>query len=317
MTSSFGRARLLVNPRAGRGSVKEAWPAITRALDEVRVEHDVTFTERPGHATDTARAAVAHGCRFIAAVGGDGTVHEVVNGMMEEHQPGLVLGVVPSGSGCDFARTFGIPQDPAAAVRHLAGDGLWGALDVGRVHYKTFGGEERARWFVNIAEAGIGADVVVTAAKMTSRLGARAYRLAALKAIATFRPARVRLSMHGRKARGVKTGTQPGEMTHDGRFTMVVVANGQFFGGGLRVAPRAIPSDGMFDLLTGEGSKLDALRALRKMPSGTHVPDRSFGEYLADRVELGDGFMIEADGEALGRTPARFEIVPGAISLKI
>jgi YegS/Rv2252/BmrU family lipid kinase len=317
MSSPFGRARIVVNPRAGKGTVAGAWPSIERVLRDGGVEYDVTFTERTGHGVEIARAAVSHGSRFVVAVGGDGTVHEVVNGIMDAGERDVVLGVVPSGSGCDLARTFGLPQSSVDAARHLLGDGLWGRLDIGRVSYRTTEGDPAASWFVNIAEAGIGADVVLSAAKMTSRFGPRAYRLAALKAIATFRPARARLAMHGRRARGVTVGTPLDDVSHEGRFTMVVVANGQFFGGGLRVAPRAIPSDAMFDVLAGEGTKLDALRALRKMPSGTHVPHRTFAEYLADRVELGEGFSVEADGEALGRTPATFEIVPEALALKI
>ena len=292
-----------------------------RVLGDGGIEHTASFTQRPGHATEIVRDAIAGGARFFAAMGGDGTVHEVVNGMMTESGPaasGLVLGLLPSGSGCDFARTFGLPQEPAAAAAHLLGDGLWGTLDVARVRYRTFDGEPGARWFVNIAEAGIGARVVVTAARMPRRFGGRAYRLAALKAIATFKPLAAHIAMNGRKAHG-KTGTALGPLEHDATVTMVVVANGQFFGGGLRVAPRAIPSDAMLDVLVGEGSKWAAVSALRKMPRGAHVPDPAFTEYLADRVQI-DGeraLMIEADGEPLGTTPASFDLVPDAIALKI
>jgi YegS/Rv2252/BmrU family lipid kinase len=314
--------RVIVNPRAGRGSIERSWPSVDAVLEEHGLERDVVFTTARGHAERIARAAIEEGCRFVVAVGGDGTVHEVVNGMMSDDGPrarDAVLGVLPSGSGCDFARTFGLPQDPFAAARHLAGDTLWGRLDIGRVRYRDADGAERARWFCNIAEAGIGAQVVVSAAKMPRWLGGRAYRLAALRGIAKFKPRDARIAMNGRKARGVKAGTPFGDVTHDARVTMFVVANCQFFGGGLRVAPRAIPSDAMLDVLVGEGSKWEAVKALQKMPAGSHVPDATISEYLvaSARIESDLPLEVEADGEPLGTTPASFDIVADAIALKI
>lgn len=312
---------LIANPRAGRGAVQQALPRVQEALEQ----HGLTFrlvpTERPGHATEIARAAVREGARLVVALGGDGTIHEVVNGMMGDDgpvNPDAMLGILPSGTGCDTAKTFGIPTDPVAAVRHLAGDRTWGRLDVGRIRYRTFDGQDASRWFINIAEAGIGAHVVAAAARMPAWLGGRVYRLAALRGIATFKPQQARLAMNGRLSRR-KVGTPVEPVEHAGTVTMVVVANCQFFGGGLRVAPRAIPSDAMLDVLVGEGSKWDAVRALQKMPSGLHVPSQTISEYLVDRLDL-DGpepLLLEADGEPLGTTPATFDLVPAAIPLKI
>lgn len=322
MTSSpFGPIRLIVNPRAGRGAMAAALPKVEQVLAEEELTYELVRTEGPGHAQELARAAVADGVRFIVAAGGDGTVHEVVNGMMDEEgplDPEAMLGIVPSGTGADFVRTFGIRQDPAAAARGLAGKTVWGKLDIGRVSYLDAEGERRRRWFVNIAEAGIGAQVVRSAARMPGWLGGRAYRLAALAGIVRYKPVEVSVLMHGRKARGVRPETPLEECTHAGVATMVVIANGQFFGGGLRVAPRAIPSDAMFDVLFGEGTKMQAVTALRKMPLGAHVPADTMAEYLADRVTLEgtDPVWIEADGELLGTTPASFDLVPAAIPLK-
>jgi YegS/Rv2252/BmrU family lipid kinase len=313
---------MIVNPRAGRGMTAERLPAVEDVLRAAELEYEVAQTDGPGHARELAREAVTAGRLFIVAVGGDGTVHEVVNGMMGEDGPlvpELVIGVVPSGSGCDFVRTFGLPQDPVDAARALDGKNLWGALDIGRVRYRGIDGQEESRWFANIAEAGIGADVVVSAAKMPRRLGGRAYRLAALKAILKFKPVDGHLDMNARKARGVRPDTPLDQLSHTGTLTMVVVANCQFYGGGLRVAPRAIPSDGMLDVLVGEGTKWDCVRALQKMPRGEHVPSTVFTEYLADKVAL-DGIkplQIEVDGEPIGTTPAVFDLARAAIRLKV
>jgi len=313
---------MIVNPQAGRGAIGRALPRIKEVVEQEELEYDIVETSTPGHAEELARTAVQSGIMFVVAVGGDGTVHEVVNGLMGDDGPlvpDVVLGVVPSGSGSDFIKTFGLPTVPEEAARNLAGKNVWGALDIPRIRYRGKNGKEEVRWFVNIAEAGIGAHVVVSAAKMPRRLGGRAYRLAALRAIIAYKPQIAHLEFNGRKGRGVRPDTplEPGK--HSGTITMVVIANGQFYGGGLRVAPRAIPSDGMLDVLVGEGTKRDALRALQKMPMGAHVPSKIFSEYLVDTLAL-DGpepMLIEADGEPLGTTPAHFDLVRGAIRLKV
>ena len=313
---------MIVNPQAGRGAIGRALPRIKEVVEQEELEYDIVETTAPGHAQDLAREAVQSGILFVVAVGGDGTVHEVVNGLMGDEGPlvpEVVLGIVPSGSGSDFIKTFGLPTVPEEAARNLAGKNVWGALDIPRMRYRNNDGKEVSRWFVNIAEAGIGAHVVVSAAKMPRRFGGRAYRLAALRAIVAYKPQVAHLDFNGRKGRGVRPDTplEPGK--HDGTITMIVVANCQFYGGGLRVAPRAIPSDGMLDVLVGEGTKRDALRALKKMPMGEHVPSKIFSEFLVDRLTL-DGpepMLLEADGEPLGTTPAHFDLVRGAIRLKV
>jgi YegS/Rv2252/BmrU family lipid kinase len=319
-TSPFGPIKLIVNPRAGRGSIGKQLGAISDALRDEDLTHEVALTDGPGHATALTRTALADGYRFIASVGGDGTVHEVVNGLMDDDGPleaDAVLGVIPSGTGCDFARTFGIRQNPVEAARGLSGTKLWGTLDIPRITYRDASGEPATRWFVNIAETGIGVAVVRSAARMPRWFGGRAYRLAALRGIISFAPQEVSVRMNGRKARGRRDAPME-DTAHAARVTMVVIANGQFFGGGLRVAPRAIPSDGLLDVLVGEGTKLQALTALRKMPLGAHVPAETFSEYLADRIEL-EGtapVWIEADGEVLGTTPASIDVVAGALQMK-
>lgn len=322
MSSPFGPMKIIVNPRAGNGAVERGWPAIKSFLDGEQLEHDVTFTEEPGHATALAREAIGAGCGFVVAVGGDGTVHEVVNGMMGEEaplNPEAILGVVAAGSGSDFVRTFGMSPHPAEAAKHLGGKTVWGRLDIGRIRYRDPDGADATRWFVNIAEAGIGANVVRAASKMTKRHGGRAYRIAALRGVLTARAHECLVVMNGRKARGVPRDTPLDELRWAGEVTMLVVANCQFFGGGLRVAPRAIPSDAMLDVLIGHGTKMQAVRALKRMPRGEHVPDETIGEYLADRlvIEGSEAIPVEADGEFLGTTPATIELAVAAIPLKI
>ena len=323
MPSPFGRAHIIINPRAGRGAVERGWPAVRGVLDEGGVEHDVTITEQPGHATEAARRAIDSGCTFVVAVGGDGTVHEVVNGLMDAEgplNPAAVLGVVAAGSGCDFVKTFGLPQDPADAARHLLGDNLWGKIDVGRIRCTGRDGAPHTRWFANIAEAGIGAEVVDAASRMPKFLGGSVYRLAALKTIARFKPKSAQIRMRGRTTRG-KHGEDEtlADIDHDGTFSMLVVANGQFFGGGMQVTPRAVPGDGLFDVQISHGPRGESVKAMQKMFRGQHIPSPYIKEFLAARVavEGNDPVLIEADGEVVGTTPATFDIVPDAIPMKV
>jgi diacylglycerol kinase (ATP) len=323
MPSPFGRAHIIINPRAGRGAVERGWPEVKRVLDEGGVDHDVTITERPGHATEAARRAIDAGCTFVVAVGGDGTVHEVVNGLMNEEgprNPATVLGVVAAGSGCDFVKTFGLPQDPAEAARHLLGDNLWGKIDVGRIRCTGRDGGPHTRWFANIADAGIGAEIVDATTRMPKFLGASVYRLAALKGIATFKARPAHIVMNGRATAGKHREDETlAEVSNDGVFSMLVVANGQFFGGGMRVAPRATPGDGLFDVQISHGPKGESVKAMQKMFKGEHLPSPFIKEFLATSVTVDghDRILIEADGEVVGTTPATFDIAPDAIPMKV
>lgn len=322
MSSPFGPMRVIINPRAGRGAVERGWPDAKAVLDHAGIDYRVTVTDQAGHATRAARDALASGEKFVVAVGGDGTVNEVINGLMGSDgvaDPDAVLGVVAAGSGCDFVKTFGLSQDPATAAKNLLGGGLWGQIDVARVRFTAADGSQQTRWFGNIAEAGLGADVVAAAAKMPKWLGGTVYKLAAVKEIARHEPFAARVTMHGRKARGLPVDAPLGDVEWEGEMTLLVVANCQFFGGGMKVAPRAIPGDGMLDVQIATGSKSDAMKVMQKIAKGQHIPNKGILEFLATSVTL-EGpkpILIEADGEVLGTTPATFDVVPAALKMKV
>lgn len=270
------------------------------------IEFDLYLTERRGHAAQIARDSIEAGSRFVVAVGGDGTIHEVVNGMMGEGgpvNPEAVLGVVSAGSGADFIRTFGLPAQPEYAVQHLRGDNVFD-IDVGKVTYYRDRASRR-EYFPNIAEAGFGADVAARAVRLPRRLGRLRYLASFFLTLGTFsiRPARLLLD----------------DRTYEGPITNLVVANCQFLGGGMRIAPKAVPDDGRFDVLVIHGTKKDYVYNSKKVFSGEHLPSPVIKEYYASRVEITAErpLRIEADGEILGFTPAVFEIVPKALRLKI
>lgn len=309
MTSPFGPMTIVTNPRAGRGR-NAALPRLTAALDELGLEHEVELTRRPGEAVALAREAVTErGRRFIVALGGDGTVHEVVNGLVdaERGEPvadDLVLGVVAGGSGCDFIRTFGLDRAPERAARHLAGSELF-PIDLGRVRLTGPDGRERVRLFANIAEAGYGGLVTDRANRLPRFLGKSRYLLAIFAAIRSFELVEASVTVdHTSVAEEISN---------------LVVANGQFFGGNLKVAPRALPDDGIFNVQIWQGEVKDVFVKTPRIRHGEHLGDADVREYQSSRVEIeaSDPLLIEADGEVLGSTPASFDLLPRVLSLKV
>ena len=308
MTSPFGPLVVIANPRAGRGQVDAALPQVENVLRNLDLGYRIVRTTHPGHAAEAAREALLAGERFLVAAGGDGTVHEVVNGMISDGRPiapDAVLGVVAAGSGCDFVRSFGLPGDAVQAARHLAGDRVR-AIDVGSVTC-TDGDALTTRYFVNIAEAGLGGAVVARAAglKRVGRfLGSARYATGFWLALPGFRPAAVQIQADGQAF---------GWQAYN-----VVVANCRFYGGGMQISPKSDPSDCLLDVLVMAGPKSDAFTTLPKVYRGTHLPHRNIAELRAGQVLLDadQPFLVEADGEILGTTPARFGVIPEAIRLK-
>jgi diacylglycerol kinase (ATP) len=305
----LGKPLLIANPAAGlaRGA---ALARLQAALDELRVEHDVVVTSRRGHATELARRAVEQeGRTYLVAVGGDGTVHEVVNGLVDAGTGQLrgddpVLGVVGNGSGCDLVRTFGLDRSPEVLARHLASDATM-RIDLGRVRFVDRAGAPAAAVFANIAEAGFGGSVVSAAARLPRRLGPSRYVVGIVAAWGRFRRVTTSVTVDG------------GERTDP--LCNVVVANGQFFGGGLLVAPRAMPTDGRFNVQTWGGTPTDVLRAGRLLRTGRHLarPDVREWQSAEVTVDAAEPLPVEADGEMLGRTPASFDVLPSVLRFKL
>jgi diacylglycerol kinase (ATP) len=303
MTSPFGPLVLIANPNAGRGTVDKALPRIESVLKQANLDYRIVRTTHPGHATEAARLALRDGERYLVAVGGDGTVHEVVNGMISGGGPvaaDAVLGVVAAGSGCDFVRSFGLPPDAEQAAARLAGDRVR-PIDVGTVTCA----DGNTRCFVNIAEVGLGAAVVAKAAGLGRFLGGARYAAGFWLTLPRFHPAAVRLDANGQYRAW--------------RAFNVVVANCRFYGGGMQISPNSDPGDCLLDVLVMTGPKSDSFTTLPKVYKGAHLPHRNIAELRAAQlsIEAEPYFQVEADGELLGTTPASFGIIPGAIRLKV
>ena len=306
MTSPFGDLVVIANPRSGRGRVGKELPELERQLNARRFRFRIVEANEPGHATAIARDALRGGDRFVVAVGGDGTVHEVVNGMIEDGRAvadDAILGVVPAGAGCDFVRTFGLPQDVVRAVRHLDGDRLY-PIDVARLDY-THDARTVTRYIPNIAQAGLGGAVVARAERLPRWLGRSRYFWGFWLGIRTYRPCTITIRADRKE--------------FEGRANNVVVANGQFSGGGMKISPRSYPGDGLLDVQISTGSKSEAFTMIPKFYKGEHVPHPHIKEMRGRTitVDAERPLPIEGDGKVLGTTPATFTVLPEIISLKI
>jgi diacylglycerol kinase (ATP) len=308
---TLGSVLLVANPRAGHGA-RAVVDRLVAALDAQGIRPELAVTSGPGDATRVATEAALAGTGMVIAVGGDGTVHEVVNGLVDATsgaargpvEGGTVLGVVPAGSGCDLVRTFGLDRPPEVLAAHLATDATH-RIDLGRMTLSDPQGRPVIRLFVNVAEVGFGGAVAVAAQRLPARLGPRRYRLGIVAAWGSFRRVPMILEHDGGR--------------FEGDLCNVVVANGQFFGGGLKVAPRSLPDDGRFDLQAFGGTVTDVVRAGRQLRDGSHLQRDDVRSWPTAKVSV-DGVRpmpVEADGELIGRSPVRFEILPRALRLKV
>ncbi|HET7228476.1 MAG TPA: diacylglycerol kinase family protein [Longimicrobium sp.] len=290
----------IVNPTAGRGAARRAWSTVHAVLGEAGAEVEMVETTGRGHAMQLAEAAVRAGWPAVVALGGDGTVHEVANGLLRASEglaeTAAALGVVPVGSGNDFALLAGLSRDPARAARALlAGERR---VDVGRA------GE---RWFTNGVGVGLDARVAVEANRNRRLRGMGIYLWALAKVLRSFRPPVIRVE------------TDEGEVI-ERPLTLVTVGNGGRHGGGFWICPGAVIDDGLLDVCVCDGlSRLQILNFLPKTIRGTHVGASCVHMRRVRHVRITSDtpLPVHADGEILAEDARELDIsiFPGRLRL--
>ncbi|HSW58011.1 MAG TPA: diacylglycerol kinase family protein [Dehalococcoidales bacterium] len=300
------RIKVIVNPAAGANSTQQKWPGIQRLLKSLGLIYEFQFTEGRGHGIELSRKAAEDGYQNLVAVGGDGTVHEVTNGIMQtSNAQNTHLGIICTGTGSDLARTLGITHDVATACSRLA-ENRRQIIDLGLVTY-TLNGKVEQRYFVNGAGIGFDATVVAATNRIPKFLGDFSYLLGLLLTFLTYRNKPVTYQI-GEK----------GEVTS--RMLSLVVANGEYFGGGMHIAPQAKTDDQQFDIVAlGNFGKIELIRNLSKVYKGTHLshPKVHMEKNTSIRVQSKHRMMVQADGELLGEGPAEFKLIPSALCLAI
>lgn len=328
------RTFVVANPLAGAGQVKKEWVRIERMLQAKLPEVDFAFTEGPDHATLLTREALRDGWEMVVAIGGDGTFNEAVNGFFEKSDApeefhrdedgwvrpreaasfepinsDAVMGLLPMGTGGDFRKSVGITEELAANIDRLGGDETR-PCDVGQLVYIDHDGRLASRAFINIASCGFSGKVDKVVNNMWKGLGGpMSFQVASTWA-------------------WLRWNNQPLEILFDdddkvtGDFFMVAVANGEYFGGGMHVAPQARIDDGKFEVVVlGDLSKWESAILMPRIYAGRHFEFEDASRREARRVQMratGDEpVLIDLDGEQPGRLPALYQMHPGAIRLKI
>jgi YegS/Rv2252/BmrU family lipid kinase len=302
---------LVVYTHSAGGKTERRWPQLRATIHENFGPFEERFTRSAGEATELTRQALRDGAGLIVAVGGDGTVNEVVNGFFDGDKPvrsDAAFGILPAGTGGDFIKSLGIPKDLAAAASAMK-RAQPRSIDVGRLSFVDNEGQPRVRHFINIASFGIGGVVDRNVNQSSKALGGTiSFAIATLKAGLTYKNPSVNLSLDGAAAK-------------EGRIYNVAVANGRYFGGGMKVAPDAALDDGWFDVITMGDFKFGDL-VLRGMDiyTGKHLtnPKVSFARARKIEARASDGVevLLDVDGEQPGRLPATFELVPGALKVR-
>ena len=290
--------KVLVNPRAGDRLRLE--DRTREALAAFGVDAEIETPNSAGAMRDSALAAAEEGWTRFAVVGGDGTLNVVVDGLMQKEwkQPPTVA-LLPSGTGSDFARTFALPQNMEKAAAHLVGERTY-PVDVGIAE-----GSWGTRAFVNEVQAGLGAATADISERLPRRIGAAKYQIAFWSTLPRFASAQVKV--------------EAGRRSYEGPALAVIAANGQFFGGGLNIAPRASLRDGKLDIQAFDVRRRNAVPLFQKIKVGAHVSHPGVHRMQSAEVSIESEipWPVEADGEPLGSTPLKARLIENAIEFKI
>lgn len=287
----------IVNPVAGHGRSLRIFNRLQAVLDRVASLRSVVWTTQgPGHARELAERAGLEGYERVVAVGGDGTVHEAINGLMglkPELRQRVAFGVVPAGSGNDFSRNLGVPTDAGALATVLA-SGVASPVDVGSVN---------GHYFANVAGVGFDAEVAALANRIPKYVpGTLTYVICALAQLALYKNAAVRLYLDGKLI--------------ERRILLVAVGNGAHYGGGMMICPGARMNDGKFRVVVaGDLSRAGVLRTLPQVYSGRHLHNPLVEVYDAQevRVEAERPLTVQADGEIVATSPTTIQLIPMAL----
>jgi YegS/Rv2252/BmrU family lipid kinase len=306
-TSDQNEWLVIVNPNAGNGKGKKDWARISELLNEEGLPFAVRFTEKKGHAIDFTSEGIKAGFRKIITVGGDGTLNEVVNGVIsnDECPPyDILLALIPVGTGNDWGRMFGIPLDYKKAIKIISENKLM-QHDAGLVSFFD-GAVQKKRYFINIAGLGFESVVVrrTNIQKDKGHSGKLIYFYNLLMSLISYKNTRAELIIDGEKI--------------DADVFSLNVGNGRYCGGGMRQTPDALPDDGILDVTVINGiGKFEIIRNLKILYDGTILSHPKIDGYKCKNIKVSSDqvLYVEADGESLGHTPAEFSIIPACIKI--
>jgi YegS/Rv2252/BmrU family lipid kinase len=301
-----GEMVFIVNPKAATGAVGKQWPRIEALCRDRLGDFRWLATSGPGQAREFARQEVLGGKRLIVCVGGDGTLNEIVNGVMNNHgpiRPEVSIGFIPYGTGCDFRRTLGIPGDPGGAVELLV-RGRAQSIDLGRLSYVDHEGRREIRYFHNVTSFGLGGEVNKRVNGSGKTMGGFfSFLKATLLSLLLYDKKRIHLRVDGVFDETVLTWN-------------IAVANGKYHGGGMCVAPGAGVGDGLFEVtIVGDLSLAEIFYHFPKLYRGRIAEVKKVRILAGKKIEAfsKQPVLLDVDGEQPGRLPVTIDMVPGAL----
>ncbi|HQU82845.1 MAG TPA: diacylglycerol kinase family lipid kinase [Pyrinomonadaceae bacterium] len=306
---------IIVNPKSAAGATESRWAEIAADFRTHFGAFQVAFTKKHGDGIALAKRGAEQGRKFIIACGGDGTINEVANGILESNAE-IELGILPSGTGGDFRKTLGMPTEIRETARALR-DGKTKKIDVGRVTFENFQNEKVSRYFLNVASFGLSASIIENV-KSTTALkwlphdlirGKASFALSTLQEVLDLEFKTVRVKMDEKEEKQLNT-------------INFCVCNSRFFGGGMKIAPNAKINDGFFDIVNiGDIKTAKILLNAYTLYLGTHLTLPEVKSTLAKEIEVFPGsdkeIKIEVDGELPGKLPAKFEILPEFLKVRV
>ena len=302
--------QIVVNPTAGSGKAGEIGAIIFQKIKSISDSKiNLALTEKKNDATDITREAILKGAGLIIAVGGDGTINEVVNGFFKDNEPLnplCELGIINCGTGGGYARTLGIPKNLEQQIELVLRPERMD-LDIGRISYQDFSGNPSIRLFVNECQVGIGSKVASAVGKNYKIFGGTlAFGIMATVQAILIKPLSLNLGYDNEPVRNLS-------------LIGLVVGNGIECAGGMKLTPDAKLNDGLFDVLSmHEMSTIQRLVNLSKVYSGAHIHSPCFSVKRCKTIYIGSDHKVtlEADGEVLGYSPFEISILPSAIRIK-
>ena len=308
---------VIVNPESASGATRDAWPSIASDLRSHFGAFTIAFTTRASEGTELAAEAARKGAKLIIACGGDGTISEVANGILNSGK-NAELGILPSGTGGDFRRTVSIPARSRAAAKILH-EGRTRLIDVGRVTFVNHKGVQDTKYLLGVASFGMSAEVIERVKEGGSDwLPANAPKW--LSSRISFGAAMLQTAMSSPTTRVIVQLDDQSEQHLS--VANLCIANARYFGGGMKIAPDAKLTDGQFDVITiGDLGSLKILSNAPRLYAGTHLSMAQVHHALAKSVvaraaSKNTQVAIEIDGELPGRLPATFQVMPKALRMR-
>ncbi|MGE5543492.1 MAG: diacylglycerol/lipid kinase family protein [Bacillota bacterium] len=304
------KSMVIVNPASANGRTGRNWPRIAEQLRNAGIEFDAQITSKSKEATQLTRTALKRGYRVIIAVGGDGTLNEVLNGFFELENgcpinPEARLGLISSGTGRDFIKTINYPKDIKRACRTLARNHTR-TIDIGQVCYQDSSGNKAASYYINVAGMGMDGETADRVNRTTKAFGGKiSFLWGTIATLVQYRNRELTLEIDG-------------VTRYHGEATLVAVANGRYFGGGMHIAPEARLNSGHFDIIIVDGmTKPEIIANLHRIYTGTHLSYPKVylmrGKHV--RATSHQKVLLNVDGEQPGMLDAEFKLLPQKLHL--